>query len=459
MLLNATTGTLPANSLASIPRWTGPDPVIVQVECILYATLCATLLAAFLAMLGKQWLSRYKENETRGSAADRSRSRERKLTGIETWKFHLIMDSLPVILQCALVLLGFALSRYLREVNHSISSVVIAFTGFGSLFYLSIVTASIFFFDCPFQTPFSLLIRFVVGLATPYLRDLRKTFGSPHRPLRPGVQEAETDLPLSITAVGRGRDLKAGISTLASMAPNVIQFPPSISPLFVQEKDLEGDRLDARCINRLFEMSTDIDVIISNMDFIPEIIWHSSIKDVPRKRIHDILIDCFDFSGAHPVVIPKSRDIAYLSARAFVHIELQRRCITPYEERRQKSWAILCANHHPLSSAPHRSDPDLRAVLFMVDMTLGYGNVFSWEESEMTPLHRAWMSHVFLYHAWHEERVQEVVSGFVEGSLLLESPSDTVVTDCFIIIGIMVGIPFHVNDIIVKNKRLDLNLR
>ena len=53
MLLNATTGTLPVNSAASILRWTGPDPVIVQVQCILYATLLATLLAASLAMLGK----------------------------------------------------------------------------------------------------------------------------------------------------------------------------------------------------------------------------------------------------------------------------------------------------------------------------------------------------------------------------------------------------------------------
>jgi len=87
MLLNATTGSLPPGSATSIPRWSGPDPVIVQVQCILYTTLCATLLASFFAMLGKQWLNRYRQNETRGSTADRSRVRERKLTGIETWKF------------------------------------------------------------------------------------------------------------------------------------------------------------------------------------------------------------------------------------------------------------------------------------------------------------------------------------------------------------------------------------
>ncbi|KAF9778912.1 hypothetical protein BJ322DRAFT_1113791 [Thelephora terrestris] len=452
MLLNATTGTLPPNSAASIPRWNGPDPVVVQVQCILYATLCAALLAAFLAMLGKQWLSRYKENETRGSAADRSRLRERKLTGIGTWKLHLVLESLPLILQFALFLLGFALSRYLWEVNSSVSSAVIAFTGFGFLFYLSIVTASVFSFDCPFQTPFSLLIRYAVRLTTPYLRNLRHTFGSIRQSLQPGVQQAGIGLPLSIFTVSRGHDSRTALT------PITTQPPWPITPLFVQGNDLEGDRLDAKCVNILFEMSTDIDVVVSNMDFIPEIIWHGGIKDVPRKRIYDILIDCFDFSGADPVVVPKSRSVAYLSARAFVHIELQRRCIVQYEDHERNSWEALCANHRPLLSANNRFDPDLEAVLFMVDMALGYNNGFSWAESKMTLPHRAWMSHVLLYHACHERQVPEVVLDFVENSLSLESTSNAVIADCFFIIGLTIGVSFHVNDILVKDKRSDLNL-
>ena len=96
MLLNATTGSLPADSTTSAPRWSGPDPVIVQVQCILYAALSAALLASFLATLGKQWLNRYMRSETHGSTADRSRVRERKLNGIGAWKFHLVMESLPL---------------------------------------------------------------------------------------------------------------------------------------------------------------------------------------------------------------------------------------------------------------------------------------------------------------------------------------------------------------------------
>ena len=38
----------------SLVTWTGPPPGIVTVQSLLYASLATSLLAAFLAMLGKQ---------------------------------------------------------------------------------------------------------------------------------------------------------------------------------------------------------------------------------------------------------------------------------------------------------------------------------------------------------------------------------------------------------------------
>ncbi|KAF9782682.1 hypothetical protein BJ322DRAFT_1009111, partial [Thelephora terrestris] len=52
MLLNTTSGT--ANQLP-LPTWSGPTASIVQVQSTLFASLLSALLAAFLAMLGKQW--------------------------------------------------------------------------------------------------------------------------------------------------------------------------------------------------------------------------------------------------------------------------------------------------------------------------------------------------------------------------------------------------------------------
>ena len=457
MLLNATTGNLPAGSVTALPRWTGPDPVVVQVQCIFYATICATLLASFLAMLGKQWLNRYRQNETRGSTADRSRMREKKLTGIETWKFHIIMEALPLILQSALVLLGFGLSRYLWEVNRSVSSVVIGFTAFGLLFYALIVTVSIFSFVCPYQTPFSLIIRFFVRLAFPHWRSLRQSFGPKKRPHKSGTPGPGQGLPSSANNSDRDQDLEAN-PTRHEIA--LVAIPPSelVAPLFFQEVGAEVDRLDAKCVDRMFVMSTGSDVVVSIMDFIPEIIWHSGIKEIPFKRIYDTLMDCFDASGSHPMVIPKMRDIAYLSARAFAHVALQRRCITRCEDHKQDSWKVLRENHRFLSLTNYGADSDLETVLFMVDTTLGYDDGFFWGQKQMSPAHRAWMSHVFLYRAWNEgQSLSEDVMGFVENSMSQKWPSDAVVTDCLYIIGLMVGVPFHINDITVRDKRLDLN--
>jgi len=210
-------------------------------------------------------------------------------------------------------------------------------------------------------------------------------------------------------------------------------------------------------------MSSDVDAVTSIMGCIPEVIWHSGIKDVPRQRIYDVLMDCFDFSGLHPAVIPRFRDIAYLSARALVHIGLERRCITQYEEDEEESWKTLCTKHLLLSptddvlnsesdSAP---DSDLETVLFMVDTMLGHDIEFPWAEYRMepTPHHLEWMSHVLLYCAWERGRLSEAMTSFIENIMSLEPPNDIVTTNWLFIIGLVIDIPLHVNDITVRDKR------
>ena len=67
---NVSLGHPPADLNSVLPQWTGPDPTIIHVEAIRYASLAASLLAAFMAMLGKQWLNRYTHPEMRGSIID-----------------------------------------------------------------------------------------------------------------------------------------------------------------------------------------------------------------------------------------------------------------------------------------------------------------------------------------------------------------------------------------------------
>ena len=59
ILANTALGNVPTGADAAFPQWNGPNPTIVHVQAILYLSLAASLLAAFIAMMGKQWLSRY----------------------------------------------------------------------------------------------------------------------------------------------------------------------------------------------------------------------------------------------------------------------------------------------------------------------------------------------------------------------------------------------------------------
>jgi hypothetical protein len=135
ILIHAVNGSLFPNADPSALTWTGPPPGIVTVQSLLYVSLAASLFASFPVMLGGRWVNRYTRNRV-GSAADKSRDRQRKLDGLETWRFHLVIESLPVMRQFALLLLGCALSRYLWTIDHPVAGVVVAAAVLGATSYV-----------------------------------------------------------------------------------------------------------------------------------------------------------------------------------------------------------------------------------------------------------------------------------------------------------------------------------
>ena len=110
-------------------------------------------------MHGKQWLNRYDSTDVRETVIERGQSRQRKLDGAIAWYFHYVMESLPLMLQTSLLLLGCALSRYLWEVNITVASVVLGITSFAVILYLLIVIAGAAFESCPYKTPGASVFR------------------------------------------------------------------------------------------------------------------------------------------------------------------------------------------------------------------------------------------------------------------------------------------------------------
>ena len=142
--------------------WKLSDKSYVSVQCTMYASLAVSVLAACLAMLGKQWLNRYDQIEMRGTLIQRSRHRHRKMTGMAAWHFDITMEALPIMLQIALLLFCYGLSRYLWNVNQTVAAVIIATSSLGFVFCVCIVFAATTSYECPYQTPVSLLLRLLI---------------------------------------------------------------------------------------------------------------------------------------------------------------------------------------------------------------------------------------------------------------------------------------------------------
>ncbi|KAF9642147.1 hypothetical protein BDM02DRAFT_3073917, partial [Thelephora ganbajun] len=132
---------------------------VVRTQSILFASLSVTLFTTFIAGLGKRWILHYTRVTTWGDSADRVKERHTKFLGLQKWGLHLIMQSLPVMLQFALLLFGIALIVYLWDLELSAAEVVLAITASGLAIHACIAVAAAIWSDCPFQTPLSVLLR------------------------------------------------------------------------------------------------------------------------------------------------------------------------------------------------------------------------------------------------------------------------------------------------------------
>ena len=439
----------------TFPKWDGPDPTVVHVQSILYSSLAASLLSAFVAMLGKQWLNRYDQVEMRRSVVDRSRHRQGKMDGMVTWHFDLVMECLPLMLQAALLLLGYALSEYLFSFNKTVAGVLIGFTTSGLLFYILIVSAATLSYNCPFQTPLSRILRFLIHFDNEhkkYLKRTRRWFGRVFFHRNKNRLKPRSGTPHGFGGLGAFGGNRVGNHTEVPMA-NVPEQP---RPLFNRETDLDDFVLDSKCITWMFEMSMDADVTMAIMRFIPEVFWHVGIRTTPLERIYDTVLDRFDRSSGRPVVIPKLREVTYLSAKALLHLAIQRKCIGNASD--ETVFRSISRRHPIMGSEHYEGDSDLEVTLGIIDHVFGDSQPMHWQNFKFTIPHHAWMGHILLYRAWEilekGQPLPDYIREFVLYSLGLETPPPaTIVADCLFIIGLVLGIKLHIDDLVVVDKR------
>ena len=446
IIANTSLGNTPTGTDSTFPRWNGPDPTASHAQSILYSSLSTSLFAAFVAMLGKQWLNRYASVD-RGSAVDRGRERKRKMDGMITWKFDLVMEFLPLLLQAALLLLGCALSQYLFFINKTVSSVLIGFTAVGLLLYSLITFAATFSFNCPFQTPPSLILRFLIR--TKYSKRCRRWTRHILSQMKKWWTKLMRNSPNTLPRL----DTVGGNNVIShTELPMAAMNQPL--PLFDQDTDWGAYVLDSDCIAFMFGMPAEMDVTAAILGFIPEIVWHAGIQEIPLNALYQTFLECFDRSSGHLVLKWAFRDMAYLSGKALLHVAIQRRCIDDMPE--------FIAGRRQVVELKHiEGDPDMESTLHMISHVIGGFELVRQQNQRIfsfTISHHAWMVHVLLYRAWDALEKgtppPRDVTEFIRHSLRLEPPPPARISaDYLFMLCLVLGIRMHWNDLSMIDKR------
>ncbi|KAJ7753161.1 hypothetical protein B0H16DRAFT_1544656 [Mycena metata] len=278
----------------SAPPPSGPSNSIVVVQSFLYFSLSSTLLAALLAVLGKQWLLHYDSAGTKGSIEQRGIERQKKIDGIQRWKFGIVMQICPLLIQFSLLLFAVALSIYLWTIHLVLAGIALALTLLGCMLYSVMITLALIFPDSPFQTPFT-------GLLKVFLSSI--LFQGPLWEFRLWVQRrimntafGELYTTVSQIFLGLNRHISllpifsnSGSDRGTSTPGPMFSPPPPLSP-------------EAVAIIWTLGTSTDPMVVEAAAALVPEFQWWSPPFDVEPvfTRLNDVYRSCFDYDGGIP---------------------------------------------------------------------------------------------------------------------------------------------------------------
>jgi len=471
ILIHAVNGSIFPDANASSVTWTGAPSETVTVQCLLYASLATSLFAAFLAMLGKQWVNRYIRNRG-GSAADKSRDRQRKLDALEKWRFHLTIESLPVMLQLGLLLLGCALSLYLWTISRTVAAVILTFVLFGITSYTLFTLAGILCYHCPYQTPLSIFIRtlarYLAHNSSTFARSLRYLAGSLvgiyyllAKNLRQIFRRLRTGVPGALRGLGYIRDVPEGMEHIPLA---VVELPGR----FFNEisTSWEPSKADARCISWMLHSTTDADVIFSTVRFAADTIWYPEIAQVLSPHILADLF--FDYLLDGRVAAGKSEHVSAVGMALASVLSIQLSIEPDREDLKELSD---CLYYH--SKWVSSSEPTFllgMAILRIVSETpsrvwtgsfLRRG-IFSNVPDHLPTSHKLCLSRVILQTIWRWRRIQDhtTVFNFEAIGLLCKifmADGDHILPilkiNCFLIIAISLGLRIdNVRDLYAPNK-------
>jgi hypothetical protein len=132
-----------------------PPSFAVSVNCLFFASLSASIVAALASVVSLQWVAEYDAAVSRSGSSpeDRVKRRQFRYGGMEKWKMKEIIAALPVFLYCSLVLFFAGLAQWMWNVNTTVGGVVLGGALLGAIFYLITTLLAVVFPSCSFRAP------------------------------------------------------------------------------------------------------------------------------------------------------------------------------------------------------------------------------------------------------------------------------------------------------------------
>ncbi|KAG1746107.1 hypothetical protein EDB19DRAFT_1905983 [Suillus lakei] len=390
----------------------GPSSLVIWIQSLIYASLCASLLAALGAVLGKQWLSNFKRFG-RGTIDARGRQRQMKLDGLRTWHFDSVLEFLPSLLQISLLLFGIALSANMWTMSSAISIIIITSTTLGFTFYLTIVLASLMAADCPFQTPGSITLRSLGRSVLRYYPSLQK------------CRRKFSDVCLSFV-------LYIPFKIIDTLNTFSRRLTPSVSI---------AQQTDAPCIRWIIESSSDPEIITTAASFVPEVEWPPELEiSTPLLQLFDTFLSCFENTHHEQLMlVPPRRERAIACGKAFLHLYMERKSFLNSEESpfpvadREGDIRKLIWVHH--------SDHEISFICYLVfEVVLDSPTCL--HQPNIPDTFLCWMSHPLLhrlndsrYSSFWRDRALDAIERILVDPL----PPKNVLANCFMASSMLLG--------------------
>ncbi|KAG8951088.1 hypothetical protein FRC04_006747 [Tulasnella sp. 424] len=169
----------------------------IVVNCLLYASLSCSLLAAVGAMMAKEWLQSFDRTGQTGPLEDQGRLRQGKLNGVERWHLEAVIKFLPNLLLLSVILFFTGIGLFLYPINVAVAGIIIAFSGFGGVFSIIVIVAGAITTTCPYQSAASGGLRRIIWALLESWRILLRSI------VRPAASTASERLSKFLTDIGQ----------------------------------------------------------------------------------------------------------------------------------------------------------------------------------------------------------------------------------------------------------------